>query len=151
MSSRKPAAVREAEGNPGHRPIPSEIQYPSGIICPLFLDPLAKIEWNRIITLLDGVDVLKQTDMSVLASYCQAYAMWQKAVEITNREGLTIKQIGDKGQVRMVKHPALSIAADAQKDMLRAGSKLGFNPVDRIKVPQPPKQAANSFDSLDDD
>jgi hypothetical protein len=45
------------------------------------------------------------------------------------------------------------VSSDSQKQMLRAGSLLGPNPVDRTKISATPKQMANPFAALmgDDD
>jgi P27 family predicted phage terminase small subunit len=151
MPPRKPAHIRTAEGNPGHRPIPTEINFPPGIKCPSFLDMAAKKEWRRIVSALADLDVLKATDSSVLASYCVNYSRW-KASELTlARESTTVKVTGSQGQEKWVKHPALLVSAEAQQQMLRAGKQLGFSPVDRVRVPATPKQAENPFGQLDDD
>jgi P27 family predicted phage terminase small subunit len=150
MPPRKPASIRQAEGNPGHRQIPTEVDYPTGIKCPSFLDKEAKREWKRIVTALADLDVLKATDSSVLASYCMGFSRW-KAAELTlAKEGTTIKIMGSQGQEKWVKHPALMVGAEAQAQMLKAGKQLGFSPVDRVRVPASTKLAANPF-NLDDD
>jgi P27 family predicted phage terminase small subunit len=150
MPPRKPASVRIAEGHAGHRPIPTEIDYPTGIKCPTFLDPEARKEWRRIASALADLDVLKQTDVSVLASYCVNFSRWKQAEMIIAKEGTTVRLMGSQGQERWVKHPSLTVAIEAQQQMLRSGKQLGFSPVDRVRVPSTPRQAANPFGHLDD-
>lgn len=152
MPPRKPASHHLATGNPSHRPIASEILYPSGIKMPAgFLDKAAKAEWRRITTALADLDVLKATDASVLAAYCVCYSRW-KAAELTlAKEGTVIKVTGSQGQEKWVKHPALMVSADAMTQMLRAGKQLGFSPVDRVRVPASSKQIENPFAKLDGD
>ncbi len=142
-------AVRTAEGNPGHRPIPTEVDYPTGIKCPSFLDKEAKREWKRIVTALSGLDILKQTDASILASYCVGFSRWKAAEMTIAREGTTIKVTGSMGQEKWQKHPALMVAAEAVQQMTRAGTRLGFSPVDRVRVPASSKQIENPFAKLD--
>lgn len=118
---------------------------------PKFLDKLATKEWKRIIAALADLDLLRATDTGVLASYCVAYSRWQQAEEKLAAEGPVKEVTGSTGQTKFVKHPMLMVSAEAQKQMLRAGSLLGFNPVDRSKVGATPKQVANPFADLDND
>jgi P27 family predicted phage terminase small subunit len=150
MPPRKPAAVRIAEGNAGHRTIPTEIDYPTGIKCPTFLDAEARKEWRRIVAALAELDVLKQTDSSILASYCVNYSRWKASELILAKEGTTIKVMGSQGQERYMKHPALLVSGEAQQQMIRAGRSLGFSPVDRVRVPASTKQMVNPFANLED-
>ncbi len=152
----KPAALRELTGNAGHRPIPVELDFTAAgpIKMPSWLDKDAKAEWRRIVKALSDLDLLKATDVGVLASYCIAYSRWVAAERKIAAEGTVIKMTGSQGQEKWVKHPALMVSSEAQKQMLRAGSLLGLNPVDRNKISASPKQQANPFATLfagDDD
>lgn len=153
---RKSASQREAEGNPGHRSIPAEIDFAAaGDIGkpPAWLDKDAKREYKRITAALADLDMLRATDVGVLASYSVAYSRWIAAERKIAAEGTVITVTGSQGQTKLVKHPALLVSSEAQKQMLRAGSLLGLNPVDRSKISATPKQLANPFAALlsDDD
>ena len=153
---RKPIGQREAEGNPGHRSIPVEMDFAAaGDIGkpPSWLDKDAKREYKRITAALADLDMLRATDVGVLASYAVAYSRWIAAEKRIATEGTVIKVLGSQGQEKYVKHPALLVSSEAQKQMLRAGSLLGLNPVDRGKISATPKQIANPFAALlgDDD
>lgn len=151
---RKPAEQREAEGNPGHRPIPTPLDFSAtGEIGrpPTWLDRDAKREFKRIVSALADLDMLRSTDVGVLASYAVAYSRWIAAERKLSEEGTVINVDGSQGQVRKVKNPALMVSSEAQKQMLRAGSLLGLNPVDRNKINATPKQLANPFAHLLDD
>jgi phage terminase small subunit len=66
---RKPSAQRESEGNPGHRPIPVELDFSAAgeIGKPsAWLDKDAKKEYRRITTALADLDMLRSTDAGVL-------------------------------------------------------------------------------------
>jgi P27 family predicted phage terminase small subunit len=147
----KPAAQREAEGNPGHRAIPTPIDFGgAGEIPkpPTWLDPNAKKEYKRIVEALADLDLLKATDVAVLASYATAYSRWIAAEKKIADEGTVLTVTGSQGQTKHVKHPALLVSAEAQKQMLRAGSLIGLNPVDRGRLNASPKQLANPFTQL---
>jgi P27 family predicted phage terminase small subunit len=151
----KPAARRELEGNPRHRPIPAELDFSAaGDIGkpPTWLDKDAKREYKRIVTALADLDMLRATDVGVLSSYV-AYSRWIASEKKIAADGTVIKVEGSQGQVKFVKHPALMVSSESQKQMLRAGSLLGLNPVDRTKISATPKQLANPFAALmgDDD
>jgi P27 family predicted phage terminase small subunit len=155
---RKPADQRASEGNPGHRPIPVELDFAAaGEIGkpPSWLDKDAKKEYRRITAALAALDMLRATDVGVMASYAVAYSRWiaaEKAIA-SNPTGPVVKVTGSQGQEKWIKHPSLLVSSEAQKQMLRAGSLLGLNPVDRCKISASPKQLANPFASLmnDDD
>jgi phage terminase small subunit len=88
---RKPAAQRESEGNPGHRPIPVELDFAAaGDIGkpPTWLDKDAKKEYRRITAAaLADLDMLRSTDVSVLASYAVVYSRWIAAEKKIAAEG----------------------------------------------------------------
>jgi|GEM_PF-2791768 len=148
---RKPASTRELEGNPGHRPIPAELNFDAaGEIGkpPSWLDKEAKREYRRITAALADLDMLRATDVGVMASYAVAFSRWIAAEKKIAVEGTVLKVEGSQGQIKFVKHPALMVSSEAQKQMLRAGSLLGLNPVDRSKISATPKQLANPFAAL---
>jgi P27 family predicted phage terminase small subunit len=145
---RKPAAQRIAEGNPGHRPIPDEPDFPGQPKMPDFLDKGARKEWRRIIAALADLDLLKATDTAVLAMYCVAYSRWQTSEEQLTKEGTVITVTGSKGQNKLIKNPTLTISGEAMRQVASLGALLGFNPSDRSKVAAPPKNAKDSFSDL---
>lgn len=150
----KPSAMKQLEGNPGHKPIQSEVDFSAaGEIPkpPAWLDKDAKKEYRRIVDALADLDLLKATDVSVLASYSQAYSRWVAAEKRIAKEGSVVKVVGSQGQEKWIKHPALLVSSESQKQMLRAGSLLGLNPVDRGRLNASPKELANPFTSLMDD
>jgi P27 family predicted phage terminase small subunit len=98
---------------------------------------------------------LRAVDSSVLEVYCVGYSRWVQAERDIAHNGTVIPYVihnrDGSTQTKLVKNPALSVSSDAQKQMLRAGSLLGFNPVDRSRVTAPPKRNSNPFADLDDD
>ncbi len=148
---RLPASVKEANGNPGHRPIQPDADFSSaGAIGepPAWLDDEAKREFTRIVEALEDMDLLHSTDVGVLASYAVNYSRWVHAERRISTEGTVLLVEGSQGQSKHVKHPALMVSSDAQKQMIRAGALIGLNPVDRNRLSASPKQLANPFASL---
>jgi P27 family predicted phage terminase small subunit len=153
MAGRKQtsAAAKVAAGNPGHRPIPLEIDFTTaGSIGapPDWLDEEAKKEFNRIVVALQHVDLLHSTDSSILASYAVAYSRWMAAEKQVAAEGTVLKVEGSQGQFKFIKHPALMVSAECLKQIIRSGGLLGLNPVDRARLSASPKQAASPFAAL---
>jgi phage terminase small subunit len=108
---RKPAARRESEGNPGHRPIPAELNFTAaGDIGkpPTRLDKGAKREYRRITAALANLDMLRATDVGVLSSYSVAYSRWIAAEKKIAAEGTVITVTASTRQTRLVKHPRYS-------------------------------------------
>jgi P27 family predicted phage terminase small subunit len=153
----KPTAIRELHGNVGHRPINKNEPKFSGVpVCPTWLPGSAKTEWNRIVTQLEELDMLKATDQQALAAYCVAFSRWQTAERIVNREGQTVKEpVLDKtGTVighKVKRHPATIIAKDERTSMLKAASLFGFDPSSRSRVQIPEKKETPEHDNFDDD
>jgi P27 family predicted phage terminase small subunit len=146
----KSAAYKEKFGN-GHRPIEPDVDFSSaGAIGdpPAWLDDVAKAEFSRIVTALKDLDLLHATDKAVLTSYAANYSRFVAAEEKVNREGTVIEVVGSQGQSKWIKHPALMVSSEAQKAMIRAGSLIGLNPVDRKRLSASPKQLSNPFASL---
>src|SRR5580658_5044304 len=103
MPGRKriPAAQREAEGNPGHRPIPVELDFAAaGEIAkpPSWLDTYAKKEYRRITAARADLDMLRATDVGVMASSAVAYSRWIAAEKKITAEGTVVKVTGSQGQ-----------------------------------------------------
>jgi P27 family predicted phage terminase small subunit len=84
------------------------------------------------------LDLLKASDTAVLASYCVAYSRWIVSEAALSKESTVIKVEGSQGQIKFVKNPMFMVSSEAQKQMLRAGSLLGFNAADRSKVSSTP-------------
>lgn len=136
----KPLKLKELEGNPGKRKLnKNEPQFSGAPVCPDWLTPSAKIEWDSMVAEMSSLDMLRKVDSATLAAYCQNYARWQSAEQIVEREGQTIQEpITNKaGEVvgsRTKRHPAVSIAKDAQAAMLKASALFGFDPSSRSRL-----------------
>ena len=70
---RKPAAIREAEGNRGKRPIPTEPDYPTGIPDRPAMSPAGQRVWDELVGQTGGSGVLR--DKRALAQLCENEAL----------------------------------------------------------------------------
>ena len=139
----KPLAQKMLHGNPGKRALNhNEPAYGGSPECPLWLAPDAQTEWQRILKELDGIGLLRSTDQSALAAYCQAFARWKTAEAIIDREGQTIQEpiVNKQGEIcghKTKRHPATIIAKDERTSMQKAASTFGFDPSARSKISIP--------------
>ena len=87
----KPLELKVIEGNPGHRPIPSDTPKPKPIAphWPTWLSSAAKVEWKRVAPLLEEMGLLTQIDQAALASYCQSWARVEQCTRVLDAKGLT--------------------------------------------------------------
>ena len=101
---------------------------------------LALMEWRAVAPFLEAEGILKQPDVSLLASYCILYARWREAaldVE-TNGQTLTVTSTTRTGKTeKPIVNPAVRNEILYQAAMMRAAVKFGLNPLDRPRVEAP--------------
>jgi P27 family predicted phage terminase small subunit len=133
----KPTALRELEGNPGHRPINrSEPKPEPGATCPDWLSDDAKAEWARVAPELEGLGLLTKVDMAALAAYCVAYGRWMAAEKQIAIEGHTF--VTAAGYV--AQHPAVGIANKAMEQIHKFSKEFGLTPSARGRMSVPGKE-----------
>jgi P27 family predicted phage terminase small subunit len=126
----KPTKLRIIEGNPGHRPINKKEPKlnASKPRCPSHLDRAARIEWRRIVNLLDESGLVTQLDRAALACYCQSWSRWVEAEENLRNDGLIIKS--PRGY--SMQSPHLAIANKAMEQMRAFMTEFGMTPCSRV-------------------
>ena len=162
----KPTAIKEHHGNPGKRPLnKKEPKFAGTPKCPVWLSPIAKEEWDRIISLTAEMELVRAVDQSVLAAYCQAYARWRQAEQEIDREGATVRvyKTNKAGEIVMQegvpvveikRHPAVLNSKDAVAQMTKCAASFGFDPSSRSRVQVPEGQGQEKplgDDNSDDD
>src|ERR1039457_7031241 len=114
---------------------------------------LALSEWRAVAPFLEAEGILKQPDVSLLASYCILYARWREAaldVE-TNGQTLTVTSTTRTGKTeKPFVNPAVRNEILYQAAMMRAAVKFGLNPLDRPRVEAPDAEEDNGKDPFDD-
>jgi P27 family predicted phage terminase small subunit len=133
--SRKPTALRLIQGNPGHRPIPTNEPKPvSGIpSCPKHLNAEAKTEWRRITKELKLLGLLTKVDRAALACYCQAWARLVDAEGHLNSGGAVV----EGRQEGKVKSPWLVVAHQSMDFIRKFGVEFGLTPSSRGRLEVP--------------
>ena len=139
MSGRrpKPRAVRELEGNRGHRPLPDEplLETTGATTCPAYLSRAAKLEWRRLYDDLATSGIVKRTDRQILALYCEACADFREAClaiqDHLKRHG-SLYYRTKAGVLKPI--PQLATKRQAAEDIRRHGVEIGLTPSARTRV-----------------
>jgi P27 family predicted phage terminase small subunit len=143
----KPTRLKLLTGNPGKRPLNDDEPRPEAAApaCPPELGPVAREEWNRLVSELVSLGLLTNLDRAALAAYCGAYALWAEATEAIQKYGAMIKSPTGFP----IQSPYLSIANRQAEIMMRIASEFGFTPASRSRISTPASDERTLFDWLD--
>lgn len=130
-----PTAIKKLSGNPGKRRLNKSEPTPAlgRPQCPEGFEGEARAEWDRICDELDQMGLLTTADRTVLALYCESWALWRKAKRQVKAEGELI--VSSKGG--MMHNPWLSVANKAQDQVRQLMSEIGLTAAARAKMTAP--------------
>lgn len=101
------------------------------IKCPIWLDDEAKVEWKRILKLLEKEEKdFTQKDVKALEGYCSCYSKWKNCEILLEKKGYTFTTPNGYEQQR----PEVSIANKAQESMRAWMRELGITPAARSRM-----------------
>jgi P27 family predicted phage terminase small subunit len=126
--------LRSIEGDRSHRrPNAREPRPPAARPSPpRELDAVARREWNRVVPLLEGLQLLTTLDRAALAAYCFAYsAMISCALDL---------QRYDRGEEIMhspARNSLVAALGTAQRLVATWCSRFGLTPSDRCRMVAP--------------
>ena len=144
MVARKYPYVRKLEGNPGHRPIPTDEVAGVGTPEPAaHLTPAQLERWHDIVESLP-VGLLSRTDNQSLERMAIAWTTFRETSEKINRSGLLVS---DK-EGNTVRNPLLLIRKQAADEMQICGMLLGLSPYARTRLKQPEGASDEALDIL---
>jgi len=131
---KKSTAEKRAAGNPGKRKLGAEPVFDPALIGdpPDWLGAHGQTEWRRIVPQLLREKSALSVDIPTLEGYCASY---QRALECEAEiavQGLTVNT--DKG---LFKHPLVSVASQAWKEVRAFAAEFGLTPATRPKVAKP--------------
>ena len=139
--------IREGEKNKDRINLREPKPRPTVPKMPKHLGKVARKEYRRMAKILERCGVLSEIDGSALAAYAQSFATWMEAQELVNEKGILVKY----GEAKMPRqNPALIIARDARKEMMRILVEFGMTPSSRSKIVVNPKKANTKMESLID-
>jgi P27 family predicted phage terminase small subunit len=98
-------------------------------LCPAELSPIARIEWERVVTELASLKLLKPLDLAIVALYCNAYAGWLEATAAIKEYGAVIKTASGYP----VQSPYVGLANQHAAVLMRCSAELCLSPASRIK------------------
>lgn len=142
----KPTALRELEGNRGHRPLNRSEPKPSGVPkCPPHLDKVAKQEWRRISSELVALGLLTSVDRAALAGYCAAWSRWVDADSNVQKFGAVIKSPKSGFPIA---NPYVGIANTASDTMRKFLVEFGMTPASRSRIQVAPVVTEDPFETF---
>jgi P27 family predicted phage terminase small subunit len=120
-----PPNVVRLRGNPGQRPIRTELVVPlppAPLEPPDFLTGYALEEWRRLAPVLHELNLLTELDLMTFGVYCDAVASWQKATESHAAGG------SDPAS------PLVRVVQDAGRHLIKVAGEFGLTPATRVRV-----------------
>jgi P27 family predicted phage terminase small subunit len=132
---KKPAAVRQLEGNRSRTPIPQEIAAIGIPEAPASLTAEQRDRWNEIVGSLP-VELLSRADNQVLERMAIAWATFRQTCALINQSGLLTR--GQNGEP--VYNPLLRIRKVATEEMEACGQALGLSPLARTRLTAPDQE-----------
>lgn len=143
----KPAELKLLTGNPGKRPVKraaavgrDRLRAPAP---PDWLPDHGKSEWRRVAPLLLAMRVLRDTDLTALAVYCESYARYRQArTDLdTNKSMYT-----DTGTGSLKAHPAVTVLNQALAQMHGFMAEFGLTPSSRSRVASEAPKEKSEFE-----
>ena len=101
---------------------------------PSWLSTRAKNIFVKIAEQFEGLNVLMNVDVNMLALYADNLAAYITYTEIIKKEGLMVTVTNNGGYSSEEPHPLLMKKEKSFNMIEKSGSKLGLSPVDRAKL-----------------
>jgi P27 family predicted phage terminase small subunit len=132
---RKPAAIRELEGNRSRTAIPKEIAPAGQPTPPIGLTAEQLDRWQDIVSSLP-VEVLSRADHQVIERMAVAWATFRQTTALINQAGLLTR--GQNNEP--VRNPLLAVRKLATTEMEACGQALGLSPLARTRLVAPEQE-----------
>lgn len=132
---RKPAVIRELEGNRSRTPIPKEIKPGGTPVAPSRLTEAERERWDEVVATIPK-PVLTAADVQVIERMSVAWAAYRDLTDRIRRSGPILS--GQRG-VPML-NPLYRAWSKAAEEMDRAGMQLGLSPIARTKLTAPEEE-----------
>lgn len=133
------AAVKEAKGKPGRRPVGSD---PVAIVAadavaridaPEWLNDAGREVWTRLAPRLVALKLLSPTDAETFGRYCKNFARWLKMQKRLDDLGEIYAIETASGVVRRA-DPAFLIGDRLERQLVSAEAMFGLNPAERQRI-----------------
>lgn len=142
----KPTAMVVLEGNPGKRPLnrAEPKPRPKAPACPDHLDEQAKLEWKRLVPIIQYMKLLTEADYIALSSLCQAYSRMVRAEKELSEAGLLYTT--RSGYVQQ--SPLLSIINSSVETITKLCREFGLTPSSRSRIQVMSSEHEKSSDGI---
>jgi P27 family predicted phage terminase small subunit len=118
-----PKSILSLRGSRVRGPHKAGIDAPPGVPpAPAWLADIARVEWERIVPMLEASKVMSPRHQQTLAAYCDSFADMVQADQELKTSGTTL--MDDKGRVS--NHPAWNRKRDARNQMLKFAAEFGL-------------------------
>ena len=98
------------------------------------VDAVAKREYKRILKDLKRIEIVGNLDLSNLAGYCNAYAMYRKATQQLANEELIVKRTSAQGYEYEAENPLIVVQKKYAEEMRKFASLCGMTIDSRLKA-----------------
>lgn len=140
----KPTALKELEGNPGKRRLPSNEpkieEAPLDVPPPAHLCDAGKMEWARLFPILQSCGLMTLGDLTAFAVYCSLYGRWHEAEEQLKVTAKILKTPNGSAQP----NPWITISRQTAELMKGYLIEFGLTPASRARMGTPEPPGANS-------
>lgn len=109
---------------------------------PKFLDAKGKKEWKRIAPLMQELPI-SELDRQMLAMYCNYVSIYEQCARALKKEGLTIVEIGSKGQAITKQNVHFQTMIQASREIKNIASTMGLTLDSRLRILVPERESAN--------
>lgn len=115
---------------------------------PTWLSKAAKKEFKYLASEMEKTKLLTNTDVHLLAVYCNAYVEYVECEAIVNKEGLMVEHTNKASETNRVPHPLLTKKKAAFDIMAKVAGEFGFTPGSRarIAIPKKPPKEPTEFE-----
>ena len=133
----KPAEVREAQGNPGRRPLSSAAHDLPGLksTAPKTLPIAARRIWEDLAPELGRMKLLRSTDFGAFARYCEHLARWVALTKDLRKNGETYVTASAHGTMERIR-PAFMVRDRLEARMESLEDRFGLSPMARQQLLQ---------------
>lgn len=98
------------------------------------IDAVAKAEYRRVLKDLMSASIIGNLDLSNLAGYCNAYAMYRKTTKELGKADLLVTRFTASGESYEVENPLILVQKKYAEEMRKFASLCGLTLDSRLKV-----------------
>lgn len=98
------------------------------------VDNVAKREYKRILKDLKKIEIVGNLDLSNLAGYCNAYAMYRKATSQLAGQELIVEKVSASGACYEAENPLIMVQKKYAEEMRKFASMCGLTIDSRLKA-----------------